>query len=162
MTYIPPSCTEIFDYTHHCIGVQNVNVCKLLICISSFYLDVCFVFMWIHAYIHSDFSYVTILFYGLSTRFVLQCIHRIPPPNGMIWVHPGISSLTVSYKTTHDMFFSGHVYSSLVYASLLEKYIGYFAHIGPLFQSVVMIMTRSHYFMDIYAAFMTFYYFSDT
>lgn len=151
---------EIIDYVHIYIGSSNKSVCKILILISSLYLDVCFVVMCAHTYMTADLRFFELMGLGLTTRFICQLINRVPGPRGMIWVHPGIPSITVSYKIVNDMFFSGHMYASLVYTKLLEGYVGPYAYLGPVYQFVTMGVTQSHYFMDIYAAFMTFQYFS--
>ena len=43
-----------------------------------------------------------------SLRQLCQGLCALPPPEGMIWRHPGFPSLLVTYGTASDLFFSGH------------------------------------------------------
>ena len=42
-----------------------------------------------------------------SLRQLCQGLCALPPPEGMIWRHPGFPSLLVTYGTASDLFFSG-------------------------------------------------------
>jgi len=47
-----------------------------------------------------------------SLRQLCQGLCALPPPEGMIWRHPGFPSLLVTYGTASDLFFSGHTATS--------------------------------------------------
>src|SRR5438477_9792016 len=43
-----------------------------------------------------------------ALRQLIQGLCPLPPPDGMIWRHPGFPSLLVTYGVPNDLFFSGH------------------------------------------------------
>ena len=97
-------------------------------------------------------------FVGLFVLFALrqfcQNLCALPPPQGMLWRHPGFPSLLVTYGTAGDLFFSGHT-SIAVYGALE------LAHVGgvpgtlagaalALFEIATVLVLRAHYTMDVF------------
>ena len=45
----------------------------------------------------------------LIMRQLCQASVSMPPPDGMIWRYPGFPTIVVTYSTSTDFFFSGHM-----------------------------------------------------
>jgi hypothetical protein len=89
-------------------------------------------------------------------------------PKDYIWGHPGIFSLTISYARTSDFFYSGHVGSSVLCFfefsryEFFEKrfsYLKYFSLNCAITQSLVQIIFRGHYLIDVISGFVFAHYF---
>ncbi len=102
-------------------------------------------------------------FAGLMILFFLrqacQALCALPPPVGMIWRHPGVPSLLVTYGTTNDLFFSGHT-ALAVYGSIeLARWGGTgWEIVGlsiALFEMATVLVLRAHYTMDVFAGAVT-------
>ena len=102
-------------------------------------------------------------FLGLIMLFALrqaiQGLCPLPPPDGMIWHHPGFPSLLVTYGVPNDLFFSGHTALAILGACVLAKAwrkIGII--LGLLiaaFEIATVILLRAHYTMDIFTGAIT-------
>jgi hypothetical protein len=74
-------------------------------------------------------------------------------PYGQAWDYPGFPSLTVSYYTTNDFFFSGHVGVLTILA--LDNYtegrriMMWVAFVSVVIEFLVMIFLRGHYTIDL-------------
>lgn len=89
-----------------------------------------------------------------SLRQLCQGLCALPPPEGMIWRHPGFPSLLVTYGTASDLFFSGHT-AIAVYGCLELIHLG-----GPLalaagiaialIEACTVLVLRAHYTMDVF------------
>lgn len=101
-------------------------------------------------------------FLGLLLLFVLrqacQGLCALPPPEGMIWRHPGVPSLLVTYGTATDLFFSGHT-SIAVYGGIeLARLGGVWMWVGiavAVIEATTVLILRAHYTMDVFAAIFT-------
>ena len=101
-------------------------------------------------------------FIGLVLLFALrqlcQGLCALPPPEGMIWRHPGFPSLLVTYGTASDLFFSGH--TAIAVFGALEL-----ARLGPagaaagtavaLVEAGTVLVLRAHYTMDVFTGAVT-------
>jgi hypothetical protein len=99
-------------------------------------------------------------FLGLLILFALrqacQGLCALPPPEGMIWRHPGVPALLVTYGTATDLFFSGHT-AIAVYGGVELARLG-----GPVWpvvglavaalEATTVLVLRAHYTMDVFAA----------
>jgi hypothetical protein len=94
-----------------------------------------------------------------SLRQLCQGLCSLPPPEGMIWRHPGFPSLLVTYGTASDLFFSGH--TAIAVYGCLEL-----AHAGGLPGAVAgaaiavievctVLVLRAHYTMDVFTGAVT-------
>ncbi len=94
-----------------------------------------------------------------ALRQVCQALCPLPPPRGMIWRDPGFPTLLVTYRTTDDLFFSGHTALAVYGAALLGTAFGPAgAAAGAglvLFEVAVVIVLRAHYTMDVFAGIVT-------
>ncbi len=94
-----------------------------------------------------------------ALRQVCQELCALPPPEGMIWRHPGFPSLLVTYGTATDLFFSGHT-AIAVYGAVELARLG-----GPGFvllgtgiavvEATTVLVLRAHYTTDVLAGAVT-------
>jgi len=94
-----------------------------------------------------------------ALRQIIQGLCPLPPPDGMIWHHPGFPSLLVTYGVPNDLFFSGHTAIAVLGACVLGKS---FPRVGiPLglliafFEIATVVLLRAHYTMDIFTGAIT-------
>jgi len=80
----------------------------------------------------------------------------LPPPPGIIWRHPGVPSLLVTYHVGGDFFFSAHtgiaVLCAIEVAGTCVWWQALAVGLLAVFQSGVVIVLRAHYTMDVFAA----------
>jgi hypothetical protein len=101
------------------------------------------------------------LFYG--TRAALQSLFLLRKPNGYCWEYPGFPSIAVSYQPTSDFFYSGHV-GVMLFCGLEHKFLGnsYMMWVSfgvCLLESIVMIVLRGHYTIDLVSGIVFAHYF---
>lgn len=93
-----------------------------------------------------------------SLRQLCQCLCALPPPEGMIWRHPGFPSLLVTYGVSNDLFFSGHtaiaVYGAIELGRLGRRWLPLAAFL-LIFEVLVVLVLRAHWTMDVYAGAVT-------
>jgi hypothetical protein len=102
-------------------------------------------------------------FIGLLMLFALrqicQALCALPPPEGMIWRHPGFPSLVVTYGVANDLFFSGHtaiaVFGAIELARLGRRWLGMLGFGVALFEMAAVLTLRAHYTMDVFAGAVT-------
>src|SRR6058998_412775 len=95
-----------------------------------------------------------LLLYAL--RQLCQGLCAFAPPEGMIWRHPGVPSLLVTYGTATDLFFSGHT-AIAVFGGIELVQMG-----GPMLtalgvaiaviEAATVLVLRAHYTMDVFTA----------
>jgi hypothetical protein len=77
----------------------------------------------------------------------------------MIWHHPGFPSLLVTYDVGNDFFFSGHtalaVFGAIELARSRRPLAVALGVVIAVFEIAVVILLRSHWTMDVYAAVVT-------
>lgn len=90
-----------------------------------------------------------------ALRQLCQGLCALPPPQGMIWRHPGFPSALVTYGTSTDLFFSGHtaiaVYGGL---ELAHAFGGWGVAAGAAFvaiEAATVLVLRAHYTLDVFA-----------
>lgn len=94
---------------------------------------------------------------GVTFFFILrqffQTLIVLPTPNGYLWRYPGFPSLVVPYNPANDFYFSGHIGFLTVAARELFKRKYWKLYLGCLlaifFNSMMVIVTRIHYTIDI-------------
>ena len=94
-----------------------------------------------------------------ALRQIIQGLCPLPPPDGLIWHHPGFPSLLVTYSVPNDLFFSGHTAIAILGACVLGKS---FPRIGialglliAFFEIGTVVLLRAHYTMDIFTGAIT-------
>jgi len=97
---------------------------------------------------------------GLLLLFVLRQISQLtctlPTPTGMIWRHPGVPSLLVTYHVANDFFFSGHtaiaVLGAIEVARVAPAWVAVAAAVVAFLEAATVLTLRAHYTMDVLAA----------
>jgi hypothetical protein len=89
-----------------------------------------------------------------ALRQSMQALTALPPPEGMIWRHPGVPSLLVTYGVATDLFFSGHtsiaVWGGLEISRLRFRGGALVGLLIALFEASTVIVLRAHYTMDVF------------
>jgi hypothetical protein len=159
---------QIVDRIHTCkrvnkIGMfleNNIIFTKYLIILTSLLIDIGVLYVSYEVLFFDNFKLLAEMFTGLMLRQLCQFINRLPTPRNMIWFDPGFPSLTVTYGTSNDFFFSGHTYMALLAGSAIfsNPYIitKTYAVLFVILEVGFVLVTRGHYMMDVYAAVTTF------
>jgi hypothetical protein len=130
-----------------------------LLIVSSLGIDTLGVFVLVESIIGPSVRPFLGLFLLFGLRQVCQALCALPAPEGMIWRSPGVPSLLVTYGVANDLFFSGHTALAVYGAIELGRWGGAaWAVVGillALFESVVVIVLRAHYTMDVFAGAVT-------
>lgn len=91
-----------------------------------------------------------------ALRQACQGLCVMPIPKGMIWRHPGVPSLLVTYGTSNDLFFSGHTALCVLGAIEVQRagppWIAAIAWGVAALQAVFVLVLRAHYTVDVVAA----------
>ncbi len=94
-------------------------------------------------------------------RQLCQSLCVLPPPGGaanVIWFHPGVPSLLVTYEVSNDLFFSGHtalaVFGAIELGRLGRRWLP-LAALVIVFQIATVLVLWAHYTMDVYAGAIT-------
>ncbi len=138
---------------HHWLQDVPARANTLLV-LSSLVIDVVGIFL----LTRSIFGPTIRPFLGLLVIFALrqamQGLTALPPPEGMIWNHPGVPSLLVTYGTATDLFFSGHtsiaVWGGLEISRLRFRGAAVLGLLVALFEATTVIVLRAHYTMDVF------------
>ena len=89
-------------------------------------------------------------------RQTCQYLCTLPAPPGMIWRHPGVPSLLVTYRTGNDFFFSGHTAIAVLGVLELAQYglplLTAAAATIAVLEAATVLTLRAHYTMDVFAA----------
>jgi hypothetical protein len=89
-------------------------------------------------------------------RQISQLTCALPVPPGMIWRHPGVPSLLVTYDVANDFFFSGHtaiaVLGAIEVAMMAPAWIAIAAGMIAALEATTVLVLRAHYTMDVLTA----------
>ena len=89
-------------------------------------------------------------------RQISQLTCALPTPPGMIWRHPGIPSLLVTYDVANDFFFSGHtaiaVLGAIEVATIAPGSVAIAAGAIAALEATAVLVLRAHYTMDVLTA----------
>jgi hypothetical protein len=100
----------------------------------------------------------------LGLRQLMQALVALPEPPNMIWRHPGVPSLFVTYGVANDYYFSGHTaiatLGALELARIRKHWVVAVAAAIVLFEATTVIALRAHYTMDVFTGLMTALYVS--
>lgn len=158
----------IIDRIHNLSFIKKINqflrknevITKYNFILTSLLIDINVLYLVYDFLANDNHKPIFILMGGLVARQLCQFINRLPIPNNLIWKDPGVPSLFVSYNVSNDFFFSGHTLISLIAGFefvnsqyIILKLYGLFF----MFYEISFVMvTYSHYFMDIYASIATY------
>lgn len=151
----------IYDHLHRVTAGANAwlhahrRTANALLIGSSLGVDAVTLFVLAYAVLGPSFA----PFWGLLGLFVLrqlsQAVVALPAPPGMIWRHPGVPSLFVTYAVGNDFFFSGHtalaVYGALELATLGIPALTVIGIVLAGLQMAVVIVLRAHWTLDVLA-----------
>lgn len=134
----------------------NPGAANATLIVSSLGIDCCGLYLLGHAIFGASlrpFVAVLILF-GL--RQACQLVNTLPAPPGMIWRHPGVPSMLVTYEVGNDFYFSGHTAIAVLAAfELAHTAPPWLATLGifvAVAEAVTVLVLRAHYTMDIFTA----------
>src|SRR5882672_6097509 len=130
-----------------------------LLIASSIIIDILGVFILASTIVGRSITPFLGLLMLFALRQLIQSLCPLPPPDGMIWHHPGFPSLLVTYGVPNDLFFSGHTALAVLGACVLAKS---WRRIGIIlglliafFEIATVVLLRAHYTMDIFTGAIT-------
>jgi hypothetical protein len=103
------------DHSHQLISGLNAFfnahpvLADVVLAVSSFEVDLAAVSLVGFFFARRESRPLLTLWLILIIRQLCQASVSLPPPEGMIWRYPGFPSLVVTYSTSTDFFFSGHM-----------------------------------------------------
>jgi membrane-associated phospholipid phosphatase len=101
-----------------------------------------------------------IFFYTLRSFIMYLCV--LPVPVGQLYFDPGFPTFSTNYNLTNDLFYSGHAgFATLVFLELRAfnyRRLSWLYFVFMLFISFILILTRTHYTMDVYAGILSAYF----
>jgi hypothetical protein len=141
---------------------QNQAMTMFHITLTTFLIDVTIIWVMTHSVLTHNIRSPLLFASGIVLRQFCQVINKLPIPPRMIWYDPQIMpSIFMVYETSNDLFFSGHTFTSLVMGLELFSWNNIWVRIYGMFficyQITFVLVTRSHYFMDIYGAIATYF-----
>lgn len=88
-----------------------------------------------------------------ALRQIAQLTCALPMPPGMIWRHPGVPSLLVTYDVANDYFFSGHtaiaVLGAIEAAKIAPPWVALAAAAVACLEALTVLVLRAHWTMDV-------------
>ncbi|HKW00265.1 MAG TPA: phosphatase PAP2-related protein [Vicinamibacterales bacterium] len=88
-----------------------------------------------------------------ALRQIAQLTCALPMPPGMIWRHPGVPSLLVTYDVANDYFFSGHtaiaVLGAIEAAKIAPPWVALAAATVACLEALTVLVLRAHWTMDV-------------
>jgi hypothetical protein len=153
------------DHTHQALARVNAflnahsSLSNVILAASSFEVDLAAFSMVSFFFTQRKSRPLLALWITLIMRQLCQSAFSIAPPAGMIWHYPGFPSIVVTYSTSSDFFFSGHMALATLLAAELTahraarwKQALAWAVIG--LQAFVILSMRFHYITDVVTGFL--------
>jgi hypothetical protein len=150
------------DHTHQLLAGINAflnahpMLADVILALSSFEVDLAAVSMVAFFFARRESRPLLALWLILIMRQLCQASVSIPAPEGMIWRYPGFPTLVVTYSTSTDFFFSGHMALAALIATEVTaqgaprwKQALAWGVAGA--QAVVILAMRFHYITDVVA-----------
>jgi hypothetical protein len=148
------------DHTHQLLaginGFLNTHprLADVVLAVSSFEVDLAAVSMVVFFFVRRESRPLLALWLILIIRQLCQASVSMPAPEGMIWRYPGFPSLMVTYNTSTDFFFSGHMALATVIAAELTAQGAprgkqALAWTVAAVQAIVILSMRFHYLTDV-------------
>src|SRR5215213_7000882 len=153
------------DHTHHLLAGANAflnahpTLSNVVLAASSFEVDLAAFSMVLFFFTQRRSRPLLALWITLVLRQLCQSSFSIAPPPGMIWHHPGFPSIVVTYSTSSDFFFSGHMALATLLATELTaqrapRWKQTVAWAVVCAQAVIILSMRFHYVTDVVAGFL--------
>lgn len=159
----PPG--EIGDLLHvwtaplHDYFVSHPQASNVLLVASSAGIDLVGVFLIARSIFGTSLRPFLSLLILFALRQVCQGLCALPSPEEMIWRHPGIPSLLVTYGVSTDLFFSGHtglaVLGAVELARLRRPWLTALGVSLVFFEASTVLILRAHYTMDVFTGAVT-------
>jgi hypothetical protein len=154
--------TGFTDHTHELLAGVNAylnahpSLADVILAVSSLEVDLAAVSMVAFFFIRRESRPLLALWLILAMRQLCQASVSIPPPDGMIWRYPGFPTIVVTYGTSTDFFFSGHMALATLLATELTAQGAPRAKQAmawgiALLQALVILSMRFHYVTDVAA-----------
>jgi hypothetical protein len=154
--------TGFTDHTHELLAGVNAylnahpSLADAMLAASSLEVDLAAVSMVIFFFTRRESRPLLALWLILAMRQLCQATVSIPPPDGMIWRYQGFPTVVVTYGTSTDFFFSGHMALATLLATELTAQKAARARQAmawgvALLQAVVILSMRFHYVTDVAA-----------
>lgn len=150
------------DHTHALTAGVNAyfhahpTLANVVLAVSSFEVDLAAFSMIGFFFVRRQSRPLLALWLILIMRQFCQASVSIPPPDGMIWHYPGFPTVVVTYSTSTDFFFSGHMALATLLATELTaqratrwKQIVAWAVVAV--QAFIILSMRFHYVTDVVA-----------
>jgi predicted acylesterase/phospholipase RssA/ABC-type phosphate/phosphonate transport system substrate-binding protein len=139
--------------------LDNPQISRLFLITSSIGIDILGIWLCVDSIFGASFQPMIGLFILFSLRQLSQYLSALPAPDGMIWFHPGVPSIFVTYGVSNDLFFSGHTALAVFGGIHLLGYDNIFIQVLALFLifyevSVVLIL-RAHWTLDVFTGIVT-------
>jgi hypothetical protein len=142
--------------------VNNINFAKFNLVLTTLLIDFNIMYVIINSLINYNIKPLFLILTGIILRQICQFMNRLPSPENVVWFDPGFPTLLMVYDATDDFFFSGHTLTSLIagmeiYNETINPYIMSYAIFFIIYEISFVIISKSHYFMDVYAAISTYF-----
>lgn len=149
----------IYDHLHVMTAGWNAylhrtpRLADAILVASSLGIDLLTLFVLIYSIVGPSFT----PFWGMLALFAMRQVSQaaiaLPAPEGVIWRHPGVPSLFVTYHVGNDFYFSGHtalaVYGAFTLATLQIPVLTATAIVVAVLEAVVVVILRAHWTMDV-------------
>jgi hypothetical protein len=153
------------DHTHELFSGINAylnahpTLADIVLAVSSFEVDLAAMSMVAFFFIRRESRPLLALWLILIMRQLCQASVSILPPEGMIWRYPGFPTVVVTYSTSSDFFFSGHMALATLLATELTaqgalrwKQVVGWGVVGA--QAFIILSMRFHYVTDVVTGFL--------
>lgn len=160
---------KIYDRVHENDFMLTINtflnnhelVSTICIVLTTLMLDVTIACCCVYQLLNVNIQPFIIIFAGVVLRQLCQFMNKLPAPEGVIWYDPFVPSLIINYAVKNDFFFSGHTFAAITFGNMMlesrNKYIVVYAYVFMFSEIFFVLVSRAHYFMDVYAAISTYY-----
>jgi hypothetical protein len=157
--------STFIDHTHQALAGVNAflnahpSLSNVILACSSFEVDLAAFSMVSFFFVQRRSRPLLALWITLIMRQLCQSAFSIAPPQGMIWHYPGFPSIVVTYSTSSDFFFSGHMALATLLAAELTAHRAVrwkqaLAWTVIALQAFVILSMRFHYITDVVAGFL--------
>jgi hypothetical protein len=147
--------SEIVSYINNLLS-ENINFTRFIFILTTLMIDINILYYVYDFLKNNNYKPIMLLILGIMLRQLCQYVNRLPIPRGMVWMDPLFPTLTMNYQVTSDFFWSGHTFTALLFGVEIMKSKNYLVKLyGFVFlvsEIGFILVTRGHYFMDVYAA----------
>jgi hypothetical protein len=135
---------------------RHTRAANVVLMISSAFIDLFGVFMLAWALFGPTIRPAVGMLLLFAFRQISQLTCALPAPPGMIWRHPGLPSLLVTYNVANDFFFSGHtaigVLGAIEVAKIAPGWLAAVVAVIAFLEAATVLVLRAHYTMDVLTA----------